>query len=106
MDAQFTTYTKLNSKLDQNPKCRARSINFLKVYKGINKGINLHDYVCGNELHRYDRHQKNSNQKKNKKQTTQINCTSTEIKLLYFKRYHQESERQLTKWGKYLQITI
>ena len=24
----------------------------------------------------------------------------------YFKRYHQESERQLTKWGKYLQITI
>ena len=38
--------------------------------------------------------------KKNKKQTTQINCTSTEIKLLYFKRYHQESEMTTHRIGK------
>ena len=71
------------------------SINLLKV----NKGINLHDHICGNELHRYDRHQKNSNQKKKTKKK-QINCTSTEIKLSYFKRYHQESEMTTHRIGK------
>lgn len=35
-----------------------------------------------------------------KKKKKQINCTSTEIKLSYFKRYHQESEMTTHRIGK------
>ena len=71
----------------KNLNVELRSINLLKV----NKGINLHDHICGNELHRYDRHQKNSNQKKKK----QINCTSTEIKLSLEKIFLTENLNNL-----------